>query len=122
MTAITFVALGTSLPDLFASKQAALEDKTADASIGNVTGSNSVNVFFGLGFPWLIATIAWLVRGPTDEWKRRYPEFVAAYPGGAYVVRGGDLGLSVGGERALFLAPLELAGSPARPRLICLRG
>ena len=57
VTAISFVALGTSLPDTFASKQAALESKTADAAIGNVTGSNSVNVFLGLGLPWMIATI-----------------------------------------------------------------
>jgi hypothetical protein len=38
ITAITFVALGTSLPDTFASKSAAVNDATADASIGNVTG------------------------------------------------------------------------------------
>jgi solute carrier family 8 (sodium/calcium exchanger) len=57
ITAISFVALGTSLPDTFASRQAALESKTADAAIGNVTGSNSVNVFLGLGLPWMIATI-----------------------------------------------------------------
>jgi solute carrier family 8 (sodium/calcium exchanger) len=38
ITAITFVALGTSLPDTFASKSAAVNDPTADASIGNVTG------------------------------------------------------------------------------------
>lgn len=57
VTAISFVALGTSLPDTFASRQAALESKTADAAIGNVTGSNSVNVFLGLGLPWMIATI-----------------------------------------------------------------
>ena len=48
VTAITFVALGTSLPDTFASKAATLSDDTADAAIGNVTGSNSVNVFLGL--------------------------------------------------------------------------
>ena len=59
MTAITFVALGTSLPDLFASKQAATGDKYADNSIGNVTGSNSVNVFLGLGLPWLFASAYW---------------------------------------------------------------
>ena len=51
-TAITLVALGTSLPDTFASKAAALGDDNADASIGNATGSNSVNVFLGLGLPW----------------------------------------------------------------------
>ena len=43
--------------DLFASKQAACTEKTADNSIGNVTGSNSVNVFLGLGLPWTIAAI-----------------------------------------------------------------
>lgn len=57
VTAITFVALGTSLPDTFASKQAACEADDADAAIGNVTGSNSVNVFLGLGIPWLIGTL-----------------------------------------------------------------
>ena len=57
VTAITFVALGTSLPDTFASKVAAVNEKHADNAIGNVTGSNSVNVFLGLGVPWVIATI-----------------------------------------------------------------
>jgi solute carrier family 8 (sodium/calcium exchanger) len=57
VTAITFVALGTSLPDTFASKQAAQQSTYADSAIGNVTGSNSVNVFLGLGLPWLIASI-----------------------------------------------------------------
>ncbi|EFX70229.1 hypothetical protein DAPPUDRAFT_328233 [Daphnia pulex] len=57
VTAITFVALGTSLPDLFASRAAAMNEKYADNAIGNVTGSNSVNVFLGLGLPWLIASI-----------------------------------------------------------------
>jgi len=59
ITAITFVALGTSLPDTFASKAAAVGDAYADNSIGNVTGSNSVNVFLGLGMPWLIAALYW---------------------------------------------------------------
>merc|ERR1712080_322859 len=44
VNAIAFVALGTSVPDTFASKTAAIEDETADASVGNVTGSNAVNV------------------------------------------------------------------------------
>jgi len=57
VTAITFVALGTSLPDTFASRAAAIGEKYADNAIGNVTGSNSVNVFLGLGLPWVIATI-----------------------------------------------------------------
>jgi solute carrier family 8 (sodium/calcium exchanger) len=56
ITAITFVALGTSLPDTFASMAAAQAEKYADSAVGNVTGSNSVNVFLGLGLPWVIAT------------------------------------------------------------------
>jgi len=34
---------------------AARQEKYADAAVGNVTGSNSVNVFLGLGLPWVIA-------------------------------------------------------------------
>ncbi|XP_052783919.1 sodium/calcium exchanger 1-like isoform X2 [Mya arenaria] len=63
ITAITFVALGTSMPDTFASRQAAINEKFADSSIGNVNGSNAVNVFLGLGLPWLIATIYWAAKG-----------------------------------------------------------
>jgi solute carrier family 8 (sodium/calcium exchanger) len=57
--AITFVALGTSLPDTFASQTAAMMDPYADASIGNVTGSNSVNVFLGIGISWSVAAFYW---------------------------------------------------------------
>ncbi|XP_062620472.1 sodium/calcium exchanger 1-like isoform X2 [Saccostrea cucullata] len=63
ITAITFVALGTSMPDTFASKQAAVGEKTADSSVGNINGSNSVNVFLGLGLPWLMATIYHMSQG-----------------------------------------------------------
>lgn len=62
VTAITFVALGTSLPDTFASRIAAKNEKTADNAIGNVTGSNSVNVFLGLGLPWVVAAIYWQLK------------------------------------------------------------
>merc|ERR1711902_148823 len=64
VTAITFVALGTSLPDTFASKAAAVNEKTADNAIGNVTGSNSVNVFMGIGIPWTIAAIYHAINNP----------------------------------------------------------
>merc|ERR550532_1293418 len=75
-TAITFVAMGTSLPDTFASMAAAAQESCADASIGNVTGSNSVNVFLGLGLPWMIGAIYWKFTecSPGDEWSLRYPE------------------------------------------------
>ncbi|GMT10142.1 hypothetical protein PFISCL1PPCAC_1439, partial [Pristionchus fissidentatus] len=45
VTAISLVAMGTSIPDTFASRTAAMQDTTADSSIVNVTGSNAVNVF-----------------------------------------------------------------------------
>ncbi|XP_047193502.1 solute carrier family 8 member 4b isoform X2 [Scophthalmus maximus] len=63
VTAVVFVALGTSVPDTFASKVAAIQDQYADASIGNVTGSNAVNVFLGIGVAWTIAAVAWRTRG-----------------------------------------------------------
>jgi len=63
ITAISFVALGTSVPDTFASKIAAINDDTADAAVGNVTGSNAVNVFLGIGLPWSAAAIYWVAQG-----------------------------------------------------------
>merc|ERR1712227_1021540 len=44
VNAIAFVALGTSVPD---------------TSVGNVTGSNAVNVFLGIGIAWSLAAIYW---------------------------------------------------------------
>ncbi|CAK9293901.1 unnamed protein product [Gordionus sp. m RMFG-2023] len=63
VTAISFVALGTSVPDTFASKVAAMQDEYADASIGNVTGSNAVNVFLGIGLAWALAAIYHAAKG-----------------------------------------------------------
>ncbi|KAG9265862.1 solute carrier family 8 member 4a [Astyanax mexicanus] len=63
VTAVVFVALGTSVPDTFASKVAAIQDQYADASIGNVTGSNAVNVFLGIGVAWTIAAVYWNSKG-----------------------------------------------------------
>ena len=77
VTAITLVALGTSLPDTFASMTAAKNSEHADSAIGNVTGSNSVNVFLGLGLPWLIAS---LYQEGNGNWHKTPP---------------GDLGYSV---------------------------
>merc|ERR1719296_366380 len=93
-TAITFVALGTSLPDTFASKTAAQMDPYADASIGNVTGSNSVNVFLGLGLPWMVAAIYWPIAGPNEKWRDLYinEDFTKNFQGGALVAQ--DPGLA----------------------------
>ena len=75
VTAITLVAIGTSLPDTFASMTAARTSEYADSAIGNVTGSNSVNVFVGLGLPWLISAgyaAGQYEEGSTDPWNGKY--------------------------------------------------
>merc|ERR1712070_562657 len=106
ITAITFVALGTSLPDTFASKTAAVCDPYADSSIGNVTGSNSVNVFLGLGLPWLIAAVYWAgmdckpdATDPSTqcrEWAGKYAnDWQAEKLDFGFVVMAGDLTTSV---------------------------
>lgn len=101
ITAITFVALGTSLPDTFASMSAAQSEQYADASIGNITGSNSVNVFLGLGLPWAIAALYWAtVQAGSDTaaaWHARYSKeswYTSDMPIG-FAVPAGDLGYSV---------------------------
>eukprot|EP00413_Alexandrium_margalefii_P040242 CAMPEP_0204584462 /NCGR_PEP_ID=MMETSP0661-20131031/46350_1 /ASSEMBLY_ACC=CAM_ASM_000606 /TAXON_ID=109239 /ORGANISM="Alexandrium margalefi, Strain AMGDE01CS-322" /LENGTH=461 /DNA_ID=CAMNT_0051593907 /DNA_START=64 /DNA_END=1449 /DNA_ORIENTATION=+ len=133
VTAIVFVALGTSMPDLFASLSAAREEPTADASIVNVTGSNSVNVFLGLGLPWTIGAIYWAVVGQTEEWKQRYPKLAqeAGPNGGAsFVVESRNLGFCVlifGTACAAALLILHLRrkclgaelGGPFVPKVAC---
>ena len=52
-----------NLSDTFASKVAAINDPYADGSIGNVTGSNGVNVFLGIGIAWTMAAIKHAIYG-----------------------------------------------------------
>ena len=85
ISAITFVALGTSLPDTFASMIAASQGKYADEAVGNVTGSNSVNVFLGLGLPWVIAAM----------WESGTEPSVKGYTTTEYFVPAATLGFSV---------------------------
>lgn len=109
ITAITFVALGTSLPDTFASMTAAANDPSADASIGNITGSNSVNVFLGLGLSWTFAAFYWQCQEPNDEWLKRHQKGGVYYDvredvqdamgdgkNGVFVVPAGSLGFNLG--------------------------
>ncbi|XP_016511514.2 magnesium/proton exchanger isoform X1 [Nicotiana tabacum] len=55
--AFTALAGGTSWPDLVASKIAAERQLTADSAIANITCSNSVNIYIGIGVPWFIDTL-----------------------------------------------------------------
>ena len=119
-TAMTFVAMGSSLPDTFASRIAAATEPTADACIVNITGSNSVNVFLGLGLPWMAAAIYWASYGQEHEavWRDRYSSEPWYTPQMAvsFVVPAGDLGYSV----QIFLAVASLCFGTliARRRLL----
>merc|ERR1719281_1055940 len=77
----------------------------ADAAVGNVTGSNSVNVFLGLGLPWCIASIYWILV-PTNSdaakaWEVRYRDvpgaldWLKAHDQLIFVVPAGSLAFSV---------------------------
>ena len=55
--ALTFVAIGTSMPELLVSAQAALAGKS-DLAIGNVVGSNIANIGLILGATSLIAPLS----------------------------------------------------------------
>jgi len=63
-----------------------------------------VNVFLGLGLPWMMAAIYWNIEGPTSKWKERNSAagdgsgctVVKKYINdGGFVVLSGDLGFSV---------------------------
>ena len=54
---------------MFASKIAAVQDEHADASINNVTGSNSIKIFLGIGVAWSMAAIYHSVNGTVFEIK-----------------------------------------------------
>jgi len=123
VTAITVVALGTSLPDLFASQMSAKQDDNADASIVNVTGSNSVNVFLGIGIPWTCAAIHWKKAGATEEWQARYqadyPDLIKKHINGAFVIIGAeDLQFSV----AVYVAVVTVAIVLLRARRLLIGG
>ena len=53
---LTIVALGTSLPELFTSVNAARKGN-ADIAIGNIVGSNIVNILFVIGTTGLVTPV-----------------------------------------------------------------
>merc|ERR1712226_780288 len=117
ITAITLVALGTSLPDTFASRTAAQHDDTADNAVGNVTGSNAVNVFLGVGISWTVGAVYWSKKGVTNEWLRHehggrsFKElYLPDYPDGGFFVDTSTLPFSVGVYAGCSFLCLTLLG------------
>lgn len=106
VTAISFVALGTSLPDTFASKTAAQQSDNADAAVGNITGSNAVNVFLGCGLPWIIGSIYWVQNDIENN------------GGKGYMVKSGPLAFSV----IVFLSVATTCICVLIARRICVGG
>lgn len=56
IVALTVVAAGTSVPDMFASIVVARQGR-GDMAIANAVGSNVFDILIGLGFPWLLAIL-----------------------------------------------------------------
>lgn len=65
MIGLTVVAVGTSLPELFASAVAAYRGRT-DIAVGNVVGSNIFNLLWVLGFTAVISELPFDVVSNTD--------------------------------------------------------
>merc|ERR1711924_170956 len=53
---ITFLAMGTSVPDALGSIAVAKEGE-GDMAVSNAIGSNVFDICMGLGFPWFLATL-----------------------------------------------------------------
>ena len=70
------------------------------SSVTNVTGSNSVNVFLGLGIPWIMGSIYWS-SGKTSEWTlnvfmmKKGKMLIEDNPDGGLIHYGEELGFSV---------------------------
>ena len=57
VVALTILAAGTSVPDLFASVVVARQGR-GDMAVANAVGSNVFDILIGLGLPWLLVLLA----------------------------------------------------------------
>ncbi|KAK7592838.1 hypothetical protein V9T40_007590 [Parthenolecanium corni] len=57
MTAITIVALGTTLPDILGARMVTRAEEHADGALIHISGSIAVNVLIGVGVPWFVAAL-----------------------------------------------------------------
>lgn len=63
------MALGTSLPDMLASRTVTRLEKYADGAMIHITGSIAVNVLMGVGMPWLVAAGYHFMRVCVDSFN-----------------------------------------------------
>jgi len=96
---LTVVALGTSAPEIAASVAAALHGR-GDLVVGNVVGSNVVNVLFILGISAAISPLA----APRSLLRFDVPLMIALSAGVFLVLLDGELGRAEGAVLALGLA------------------
>lgn len=67
MIGLTIIAIGTSLPELATSVVAAYK-KNVDIAIGNIIGSNILNIFFILGISATISPLPFATTFTSDLW------------------------------------------------------
>ena len=54
--AVTFIAAGTSIPDVYTSV-IVVKEGMVDMGVSNIVGSNVFDLLIGLAFPWLMKAI-----------------------------------------------------------------
>lgn len=96
VTAITFVAMGTSIPDVLASATSAQKDPSADVLLIGIVGSSCINIFLGLGLPWFVGACYWSAEGASPAWLEKHGSYAARYPNGGFVVPARALGFNIG--------------------------
>lgn len=63
ITAITLVALGTTLPDILGAGMVTRNEEHADGALIHISGSIAVNVLIGVGVPWFVAALYHFKKG-----------------------------------------------------------
>jgi Ca2+/Na+ antiporter len=56
LMAVTFIAIGTSIPDAYTSV-IVVKQGMVDMGVSNIIGSNVFDLLIGLAFPWFIKSI-----------------------------------------------------------------
>lgn len=63
VTGISFIALGTSLPEVLCARKTVIMERTADICMIGTAAQIAANMMLGLGIPWMMAVIYHEVQG-----------------------------------------------------------